>query len=65
MKYKVVTSDDIFGFEESVNDLLAKGWLLFGGVAVSNWCWRGKDGDMKVDTEYCQAMTLEGEEKTA
>lgn len=63
MKYKIVSGESISELEDQVNNLLANGWLLFGGVAVSNWCFRSRDDGIEVRSEYCQAMTLESEEK--
>ena len=54
-QYTVVTSDDLGKFEDRVNLLLAEGWVLQGGVAVS---------PMKQCSEAClhmqwsQAMAL-------
>lgn len=62
MKYKIVSGYSAIDLEDEVNALLKEGWLVFGSVAVSNWCWRGEEG-IEVRSEYCQAMTLEGEEK--
>lgn len=59
MRYRIVSAETIGEIADEVNALLAEGWLLSGGVAVSNWCFRGRDDEIVVQSEYCQAMTLE------
>lgn len=59
MKYRIVSGESISEVDSQVNAMLAEGWLLYGGVAVSNWCFESRDDGIEVRSEYCQAMTLE------
>jgi hypothetical protein len=54
-KYTVVTSDDFGKFEDGVNQLLADGWQIQGGVAS---CTLPDSGDGIVHVQWSQALIL-------
>jgi len=54
-KYTVVTSDDFGKFEDRVNQLLAEGWKLQGGVATSAF---PDTGERVLHVQWSQALLL-------
>jgi hypothetical protein len=54
-QYTVVTSDDLGKFEDRINQLLADGWVLQGGVAM---CPMKQCSESCLHMQWSQAMAL-------
>jgi hypothetical protein len=51
--YKIITHDNLVGLEAAINAALAEGWMLQGGVSVTNYVT--SEGVLLFD--YHQAIT--------
>ena len=66
MKYKIIVSGCAETLEMQVNEAIANGWKLFGGISVAQSFQsyeNSRKGYTEHDTEYtfAQAMTLESD----
>ena len=63
--YKVISKQTIRSLEEEVNDLIKKGWIPLGGVAIEiedhdvRSSSSGSLWNLKPVNKYCQAMINE------
>jgi hypothetical protein len=57
-KYTVTKSADVSYLENEVNTLLFHGWVLVGGVSISNFMFTST-GSPQWRSEYCQALVKE------
>lgn len=56
MAYKLLSSDTPKDLNKQVNEMLAKGWELYGYPIVKNTVWGAPDGTDCLIREYCQAV---------
>jgi hypothetical protein len=60
IRYRVLTSNNVNHLSKLVDEYLAEGWNIQGGVSISNYVQSTSVGVSVIATIMAQAMVLDG-----
>jgi hypothetical protein len=63
MIYNVLCQQTVSQLVEEVNEYILLGWQPIGGISVSNFEMRDRDGDLIIGSEYVQALVKESNDQ--